>query len=79
MATRKAIVPTDEKFDKQDLDLFEVLAALDKKDYDFFDRLSPEQQKKFVPFTMIHFTLRLVNYLTGLKENIGGVKNIRIH
>ena len=32
-----------------------------------------------VPFTMIHFTLRLVNYLTGLKENIGGVKNIRIH
>ena len=55
MATRKAIVPTDEKFDKQDLDLFEVLAALDKKDYDFFDRLSPEQQKKFVPFTMIQW------------------------
>ncbi len=55
MATRKAIVPVDEKFDKQDLDLFEVLAALDKKDYDFFDRLSPEQQKKFVPFTMIQW------------------------
>ena len=55
MATRKAAVPVDEKFDKQDLDLFEVLAALDKKDYDFFDRLSPEQQKKFVPFTMIQW------------------------
>jgi hypothetical protein len=55
MVTRKAATPTDEKFDKQDLDLFEVLAALDKKDYDFFDRLSPEQQKKFVPFTMIQW------------------------
>ena len=55
MATRKAATPVDEKFDKQDLDLFEVLAALDKKDYDFFDRLSPEQQKKFVPFTMIQW------------------------
>jgi len=55
MATKKAAVPVDEKFDKQDLDLFEVLAALDKKDYDFFDRLSLEQQKKFVPFTMIQW------------------------
>jgi hypothetical protein len=55
MATRKAIVPTDEKFDKQDLDLFEVLAAMDKKDYGFYDRLSTEQQKKFVPFTMIQW------------------------
>ena len=55
MATRKAATPVDEKFDKQDLDLFEVLAALDKKDYDFFVRLSPEQQKKFVPFTMIQW------------------------
>lgn len=55
MATRKAAVPVDEKFDKQDLDLFEVLAALDKKDYGFYDRLSLEQQKKFVPFTMIQW------------------------
>jgi hypothetical protein len=55
MATRKAAVPVDEKFDKQDLDLFEVLAALDKKDYGFYDRLSIEQQKKFVPFTLIQW------------------------
>ena len=54
MAT-KAKTPTEEKFDKQDLDLFEVLAALDKKDYGFYDRLSLEQQKKFVPFTMIQW------------------------
>ena len=54
MAT-KAKTPTEEKFDKQDLDLFEVLAALDKKDYGFYDKLSTEQQKKFVPFTMIQW------------------------
>jgi hypothetical protein len=54
MAT-KAKTPTEEKLEKQDLDLFEVLAALDKKDYDFYDRLSPIQQKKFVPFMMIQW------------------------
>ena len=54
MAT-KAKTPTNEKLEKQDLDLFEVLAALDKKDYDYYDRLSPEQQKKFVPFMMIQW------------------------
>ena len=43
----------DEKLDKQDLDLFEVLSALDKKDYGFYDRLTVEQQKKFVPFMML--------------------------
>lgn len=53
MATKKPAVPVDEKFQDQDLDLFEVLAALDKKDYGYYDRLSPEQQKKFVPFMMI--------------------------
>ena len=53
MATRKVAVPVDEKFVDQDLDLFEVLAALDKKDYGYYDRLSPEQQKKFVPFMLI--------------------------
>lgn len=43
----------DEKFEKQDLDLFEVLAALDKKDYGYYDRLTEEQQKKFVPYMMV--------------------------
>jgi hypothetical protein len=45
----------DEKFEKQDLDLFEVLAALDKKDYGYYDKLTEEQQKKFVPFMMTHW------------------------
>ena len=54
MATKKA-TPADEKFDKQDFDLFKALEALDKKDYGFYDRLSEEQQKKFVPFMMTHW------------------------
>jgi hypothetical protein len=51
----KANTPADEKFEKQDFDLFEALAALDKKDYGYYDRLTPEQQKKFVPFMMLHW------------------------
>ena len=44
MATK---IPTDEKFEKQDFKLFDVLVKLDTKDYDFYDTLSEEQQKKF--------------------------------
>lgn len=45
----------DEKFERQDLDLFEVLAALDKKDYGYYDRLSEEQKKKFSAFMLTHW------------------------
>ena len=51
----KAKVSVDEKFQNQDLDLFETLAALDKKDYSYYDRLSDEQKKKFVPYMMTHW------------------------
>jgi len=51
MKTKKN-TPKDEKFEKQDLDLFEVLAALDKKDYSYYDKLTDEQKKKFVPYMM---------------------------
>lgn len=54
MASKKNI-SVDEKFEKQDIDLFEVLAAIDKKDYSYYDRLSDEQKKKFVPFMMTHW------------------------
>lgn len=54
MATKKS-TPTDEKFEKQDFDLFKALEALDKKDYGYYDRLTEEQQKKFVPFMMTHW------------------------
>lgn len=51
----KKSVPKDESFENQDLDLFKTLEALDNKDYGFFDRLTPEQQKKFVPFLLIQW------------------------
>lgn len=60
----KATTPVDEKFEKQDFDLFEALTAIDKKDYDYFDRLTPEQQKKFVPFMMLH-------WMSAIKANEG--------
>lgn len=55
MATKKPSVPVDEKLENQDLNIFDVLAALDRKDYDYYDRLTPEQQKKFVPFVILQW------------------------
>lgn len=55
MATRKPAVPVDEKFENVDLDIFKVLEALDRKDYQFYSRLTEEQQKKFVPYTIIQW------------------------
>ena len=54
MATKKSI-PVDEKFVAQDFDLFDALTAMDKKDYGYYDRLTEEQQKKFVPYMMTHW------------------------
>jgi len=55
MATKKPATPKDEKFEKQDFDLFQALDALDRKDYKYFDNLTEEQQKKFVPYMMTHW------------------------
>lgn len=46
---------SDQKLEKQDFNLFEAIEALDKKDYSYFDRLSPEQQKKFSPYMLLHY------------------------
>lgn len=43
----------EEKFEKQDFNLFEALEALDKKDYRYYDRLSEDQQRKFSPYMML--------------------------
>lgn len=51
MAT-KSKTPIDEKFESQDLDLFDALLALDKKDYTYLDRLTDEQRKKFSHYMM---------------------------
>lgn len=54
MATKKS-TPTEEKFEAQDFNLFDALLAMDKKDYGYYDRLTEEQQKKFVPYMMTHW------------------------
>jgi|688.fasta_scaffold197592_3 hypothetical protein len=51
----KAKIPTDEKFEKQDFDLFEALAAIDRKDYGYYDSLTEEQQRKFSPYMMVRW------------------------
>lgn len=51
----KEQVNIDEKFTDVEFDLFDALAAIDRKDYDYYDRLTPEQQKKFVPYMMLHW------------------------
>jgi len=51
----KTKTPTEEKFDKQDFNLFEALTAIDKKDYGYYDRLTDEQKKKFSPYVLIQY------------------------
>lgn len=51
----KEKLSADEKLEKVDFDLFAALEAIDRKDYAYYDRLNPEQQKKFVPFMMLHW------------------------
>ena len=55
MATKKPSAPADEKLENQDLNIFDVLAALDRKDYGYYDRLSEVQQKKFTSFIIIQW------------------------
>lgn len=45
----------EEKFQNIEFDLFEAIAAIDRKDYSYYDNLTPEQQKKFVPFMLLHW------------------------
>jgi hypothetical protein len=58
----KKTVAKEDSFSNQDLDLFKTLEALDAKEYDFFDKLTAEQQKKFVPYM-------LVQWLSGINGN----------
>ena len=51
----KEKLANDEKFEKQDFDLFEALSAIDKKNYGWYDNLSDDQKKKFVPFMLMHW------------------------
>ena len=45
----------DLKFEQQDFDLFRAVEAIDRKDYDYLSTLTEEQQRKFVPYLMLHW------------------------
>lgn len=64
MATKKKATPADESLENQDVNLFDVLSALDRKDYNYYDSLTPEQQKKIVPFL-------LIKWMSAVKANEG--------
>jgi hypothetical protein len=51
----KQRTPQDEKFQQQDFDLFQSLKELDAQNYNWFGQLKEEQQKKFLPYMMIHW------------------------
>lgn len=46
---------SDEKLENTDFDLFKALEALDKKDYGYWDRLTTEQQRKFLPYMLLQW------------------------
>ena len=50
---KKKSIAADDKFEKIDFNLFEALDAIDRKDYGYYDRLTNEQQKKFVPYLLL--------------------------
>lgn len=55
MATKKDI-PSDEQLSGTDINLFEILGAIDKKDYGYYERLSEVQQKRVALFLLVHWT-----------------------
>jgi len=50
---KKETIPADEKFEDIEFDLFKAINALDSKDYGYYDRLTSEQQKRFVPYNIL--------------------------
>jgi len=51
----KEKVSIDLQFDRQNLDLFQALSAIDKRDWHWFGQLTSEQQRKFSPYMMLHW------------------------
>lgn len=48
-------ISSDEKLENQDFNLFEALSALDSKDYTYWDKLTIEQQRKFIPYMLLQW------------------------
>lgn len=51
----KSTANTEDKLEQQDFDLFKAIEAVDNKQYDYFQKLTDEQQRKFVPYMMLHW------------------------
>lgn len=49
---QKATYSSDEVFQNIQLDLFDVLNALDRKDYGYYDTLTDEQKKQVIPYLL---------------------------
>lgn len=59
MAKKKTSI--DEKFERQDFDLWAALDAIDRKDYGYYDTLTAEQQKKFAPYMVLMYMSTVSN------------------
>lgn len=64
----KQTVPTDEKFDNVDFDLFKALEALDRKDYGYYDRLTEDQKKKFSPYMLIQWMATVIKTSSDIQD-----------
>jgi hypothetical protein len=58
-------VSADFKFQNQDFDLFQAIEAVDRKNYSWYSGLTEEQQRKFVPYMMLH-------WISAVKGNLDG-------
>jgi hypothetical protein len=58
-------VSAEFKFQNQDFDLFQAIEAVDRKNYDWYSCLTEEQQRKFVPYMMLH-------WISAVKGNLDG-------
>jgi hypothetical protein len=64
MAAKKPKELKEDTLEKNDINLFEVIAAIDNKDYDYYDKLTNEQKKKIVP----HLLIQWISALQGNKN-----------
>ena len=62
MSAKKPKELKEDTLEKNDINLFEVLAAIDSKDYGYYDRLTDDQKKKIVPY-------QLIQWISGLQGN----------
>jgi hypothetical protein len=64
MAAKKPKELKEDTLEKNDINLFEVIAAIDNKDYGYYDKLTDEQKKKIVP----HMLIQWISALQGNKD-----------